>query len=545
MELKSKKYIKNTKQLPGFASGFNYSIISPAIDTLGNIYGTFNNYESADDLMAQTDTRTDNAGGVSYQYRTPVNTNEIESQANKKIVGGTVNGALKGAATGAMLGPVGALGGAIIGGLGSLFGGLTSKDKQMAEARKANIRLNNSNNFNLAVAMSQNQQMENARKGYTNQGQVLSGYSEGKPVYSAAGLVDENATARVSNGEVIGNFKDGYVSRVPGKKNNKDTKLANIKDDDFVITNKHGLSDYAAATGDYVGALNMQNMLMNYKNGKKPCCKNGKLPKLVNGQLLNGIGAGIGALGGIYQFFDARNQSIKNPHTYVDNPYANEVIGTLGNLRMSSLPIANKYLSAEARANDAIRNSGGLTTGQRMLSRIAALNGTQANIGQLLTANQAQNNAYATQYANALATLGQHDRQARMQANQWDLDYYSKAHAARQQGMQMGMYNTINHVLEGLKGAYNIDMYNRTYNLYADEQERKKAETQAYIDNLKGSKSTTAKRSTVAVPTVPASITNTNTWIGPDGKLYNANGVVSSMPINDDFLRWVYSGNKG
>jgi len=62
---------------------------------------------------------------------------------------------------------------------------------------------------------------------------------------------------------VIGNFEDGYVSRVPGKKNNKDTKLANLKSDDFVISNKYGLSDYAAETGDYVGALNMQDILMN------------------------------------------------------------------------------------------------------------------------------------------------------------------------------------------------------------------------------------------------------------------------------------------
>ena len=78
-----------------------------------------------------------------------------------------------------------------------------------------------------------------------------------QPVWSPEGLVDRKATARVSNGELIGNFEDGYVSRVPGKKNNKDTKLANLKDSDFVISNKYGLSDYAAATGDYEGALNM------------------------------------------------------------------------------------------------------------------------------------------------------------------------------------------------------------------------------------------------------------------------------------------------
>ena len=84
------------------------------------------------------------------------------------------------------------------------------------------------------------------------------GAAKGKaPVYTPEGPSNKKATAKVSNGEVIGNFEDGYVSRIPGEKNNKDTKLANLKNSDFVISNKFGLSDYAAATGDYVGALKM------------------------------------------------------------------------------------------------------------------------------------------------------------------------------------------------------------------------------------------------------------------------------------------------
>jgi len=65
-------------------------------------------------------------------------------------------------------------------------------------------------------------------------------------VWSPYGLVDAKATAWVSNGEVIGNLKDGYAVRVPGRKNNKDTKLAALSDGDFVLSNKYGISDYAA-----------------------------------------------------------------------------------------------------------------------------------------------------------------------------------------------------------------------------------------------------------------------------------------------------------
>jgi hypothetical protein len=78
-----------------------------------------------------------------------------------------------------------------------------------------------------------------------------------RPVWTPAGLIDEKATARVSNREWIGNLKEGVATRIPGKKNNKDTKLAALKDGDFVISNKFGLSDYAADTGDFIGALNM------------------------------------------------------------------------------------------------------------------------------------------------------------------------------------------------------------------------------------------------------------------------------------------------
>lgn len=86
--------------------------------------------------------------------------------------------------------------------------------------------------------------------------------------------------ARVSNGEVVGNFEEGWASQVPGKPNNEDSKITWLRPSDFVISNKFGLSDYAKATGDYAGALNMQDILMRqYKNK----AKNGKLPKYVLG----------------------------------------------------------------------------------------------------------------------------------------------------------------------------------------------------------------------------------------------------------------------
>jgi hypothetical protein len=66
----------------------------------------------------------------------------------------------------------------------------------------------------------------------------------------------------VSPGEIIGNIREGWAFRVPGKKNNKDNVPANLRSEDYVISNKGGLSDIAAETGDYLGALNLQEMTL-------------------------------------------------------------------------------------------------------------------------------------------------------------------------------------------------------------------------------------------------------------------------------------------
>ena len=58
-------------------------------------------------------------------------------------------------------------------------------------------------------------------------------------------------------------------------------------------------------------------------------------------------------------------------------------------------------MDAEARANSGIMQSGGLGFPQKHLSRLASLYGTQQNIANALANNQAQNNAYAANAANA------------------------------------------------------------------------------------------------------------------------------------------------
>jgi hypothetical protein len=160
-------------------------------------------------------------------------------------------GAGVGSIAGGWLGAgIGAAGGLLVGGLADLSG-FGDNDEEYEEM------INRQND----VFAMQDKQSESLAKNKDVKTAFYSGEAsaaDGKrPVWTPSGLMNKKATARVSNGELIGNFADGTVTRVAGKKNNKDTKLAALKNSDFVITNKFGLSDYAAATGDYEGALNM------------------------------------------------------------------------------------------------------------------------------------------------------------------------------------------------------------------------------------------------------------------------------------------------
>lgn len=110
------------------------------------------------------------------------------------------------------------------------------------------------------------------------------GFANGKSTWSAAGSVGLGANARVSNGEIIANKYTGEMFRVPGLPNNKDGKLAFIRPSDTIISNKYGLSDYVASTGDLEGGEAMQGMIM--KSLGKKGYKNGKLPGFVNGMTL-------------------------------------------------------------------------------------------------------------------------------------------------------------------------------------------------------------------------------------------------------------------
>jgi len=279
-----------------------------------------------------TNTYTTDKGNTYNTYSAPNLQAELDyasSQKTSRNLNNTINAAGTGAAIGSTIAPgigtiIGGAAGALYG-LGSwLFGfGDTYEDTVNEFKKTQDVAALKSLQ---SEASAKNKDVRQEFYDRSNSDGRVGAASGKKPVYGPEGPTNKKATAKVSSGEVIGNFEDGYVSRVPGEKNNKDTKYANLKSSDFVISNKFGLSDYAAATGDYVGALKMQDMLMkqykkNYKCGKMPKCANGWGDYALS--TLPNLGA---AITNLMQYNRANNASVRADEVNTETPEAEAAI---------------------------------------------------------------------------------------------------------------------------------------------------------------------------------------------------------------------------
>lgn len=404
-----------------------------ALGVVGGAYSAFNiandiinagDHRSIGDMYKTLNTNTiSTAGGNQYTTHSGLNTAAERELARQKMISSRTNLAMDTAGlTGAVAGLAGlsapwSLGLSLAAipityGLASLFGFGDNSDEIEKAMRTLNTNMANEERQNKSIA-----ETLDARQGFYNR--TASAAKGKRPVYSPFGKVNRKATARVSNGELIGNFADGYVTRVPGEPNNKDSKLAALKDSDFVISNKYGLSDYAAATGDYEGALNMQDILMRkYKNGKMPHLKCGKLP---------GFKFGIPdyaalAVPHINEFFEAlgRKRQYENADTRAINPYIEDTgskyyLDMLASRTVDTRPAKNDLRRAYNQQAWGIRRMPGIGAGGRM---VANANLYTNNIQQLADINakaQDARNALIGDLANAGMKVSAADNAARMQ----------------------------------------------------------------------------------------------------------------------------------
>ena len=310
-------------------------------------------------------------------------------------LGGVLGSVIPGFGNLAGLG-IGAGLGALIGGLASLFGFGDNEEEVREEMRKladANARYSAQNE---AVAKSKDYETNRAANGK-------------KPVWTPAGLAAKKATARVSNGEVVGNFNTGKAIRVPGQKNNKDTKLANLKDDDFVISNRFGLSDYAAATGDYEGALNMQEILLgNMRNSKGYKC--GKLPKYGLGTIADYALATLPHFGSVMtnlaQYNRAKYADTYAPDTFVEDSLGRAAVNELNNLRYDVTPYLRDAQKALNMQNWNVRRNVGLGLGGRAVAQNANFQAYLNSLANIYNAKNDAENKFIAMRSDAKAKLG-------------------------------------------------------------------------------------------------------------------------------------------
>lgn len=481
------------------------SVVTSGVQFAGDAINSFSVNETGEDIQQKYGTSQQNVGGIGYESQNMIDLNKEMDRVKSENTGNTLktvgSGAALGAAAGSIIPGLGTIAGGLIGaGVGlitGIFGGEARKREYRRLLAKQNSKINALQDSARFSAQTKAIQQMNAKEYGDSEAQYLYGAKEGKlprynngidasftklpvysqtgkPTFSAFGPINAKPNAKVSSGEEIVNVNTGSAYRIPGKKNNKDTEYAYLNPGDMVVTNKDGLSDYYAMTGDYEGT---KEMLKN----RLEMAKNGRLPKFENGWLGNVITSGIGALGGLSQWLEAKNSTPKKTNSYRANPYEQEALTTLASLDINPYPITTQLRNAEARSNKAIDMSGGLSTGQRTLSRLAALHNTQQNIANMSASLQNQRNQYKSAYATAALNAGQADRQAQMAAYQWDEDMYAKAHAARQQGMQMGTWNMLNQLQQYWANEFKRQQFNETMGLYKQDQKLRADEIQALL----------------------------------------------------------------
>lgn len=436
---------------------------------IGNIAGAFKS-RSKRELEQMAPDQEGMVGGISYVKKGQISYKNGKlpcfvggrPSAAESALGGMASGASLGSAFGPWGTAIGAAAGGILGGIGSIFG----RNKEKRRIDRINMENARFNLGNYNEAISNILQSENAEQ-YGDIRSNLNRYKAGK----------------------LPGFKGGFVSTANGVV--KGVANAKTDGDELIIDTVTG-SMYQNKPSTHTDSFNSyirpQDMIIPGDKSKQLLksagFKNGRLPKFKEGVWPNVISSGLSSVGGLMQYLSATNDQPKQSNVYVSNPYAKRASGILSGLNVSAYPILPELYNQYTKGMSEIANSGGLSGGQRTLARLSAMNNLHTNTAKLLQSNQLQNNQYKQAYANYISGIGADEAKNRMYAKQFDLDYYSKAHAAKQQMQQQGIKN----IIDGVQSYYANDFKRRQFNdimgLYGQQLSNEQKRTAADIRNM-------------------------------------------------------------
>lgn len=332
---------------------------------------------------------------------------------------------------------VGAGAGALLGGLAYLAGFGDTEEETRQAAQDVTDATTMEGRMSESLAKSKDAQQ--GFYGRTKSGSL--GAANGKrPIHARNGY----GNAMVSHGEVIGNLNEGWAYREPGVPDNNDTLKRHIAKDDFVISNKYGLSDYAASTGDLVGALQLQDMLMKYNNGKGYKC--GKLPKFEGGywdRALLAIPNIAQILAATQQYNKDKNMPVEAPAVTPDYSSArDQAYAILGDM-IPSRPYMNMIDDEVARNKYAISRMPGMGMGGRaVLMDSADKTGLNEKTKQLLNIDE-HNRVRRETARKLLANTNAHAEDMRVQTTTDQLNRYARANAVRYNALAQDLKNTV------------------------------------------------------------------------------------------------------
>lgn len=471
-----------------------------AVSFMGQAFGASQYENTAADIMRDAGTTYHSVNGVGYQKYNDINEAQYMHDEHKGNVNNTLGLMASGATAGAAFGPWGAA----IGGVVGLGAGLFGAGKRHAEARKtlalAQDNTMRSDMFSYAHAATQAGRADFRQK-YRNY--------ENMPLLGANGIDTMGETNAIVKPQEKKVTADGFGYHEGNGYSPVDNVAEHLEPGDKIITDKFGLAamadpiiriqqalraqidknkgnNHKIAENAAKKALNeTQEQLLAIADKQHQLREQGYLPPegtpdytgvahaasgLEWGNLLAGVTGGLVGLG---QYLGAKGQRVKSPNTYVRNPYSQRAFDMLNGLRINSKPILDQIDREGANGRYRINTAGGLSGAQKYLANVAMVNNSQVAKANALANIQQQNNAYTSAAAQAYLTSGAQEAGNRIQTNQWDLDYYSKAHAARQQGMQMGLYNSLNNLQQYIANANKLAMFGNMYKLYAQDVNNK------------------------------------------------------------------------
>lgn len=519
-----------------------------AMGTYQTMSNAFNYDKTADQLLNEGGYGYGNIGGYGFQKYNGADiereTAEINAQNKSNTINTALSGASTGAAVGSLLGPAGGAVGGVVGGIAGAIGGIFGGKKRKEEARRrmiaANEKATRYNAFNRSSAYTDYLQNEyNMKYGNTESQTLLS--KRGKDVVTPVGKINGRANAYVSKGEpILDNTVDvsSAVAYVPKKgKPGADDQAANLSQSSVVLGHdkdwrdgisfmKKGQADalalehinkkYEMRTNDKMNKLRgnmgrhtdeiqqqqvnvikapIVNRLKNLADQQryqheaegyygKYMAKRGKDGVKCFSGWDNALVSAMGGLMSLAQYNQARNSTPYRPNIYAENPYEKAALNTLAGLKINQYPIIQEMRNAQRTANLATSRSGGLSAAQKYLANVVNANNYYNIVGKTMADLQMKNNAYSSDWATKALSAGDATAKRKMAADEYAENYYAKSHAARQAGMQTAMSNALSQMQQYIANANKLKMYNKMYNLYSDDADKKKQDILTILNDI-------------------------------------------------------------